>query len=130
MLSAAVAPSVQQTQRITTCDCDNSPQQSFQYPQSGDTGVVSLDLAVEGLRCWVFTADGCDWPGYNSSCIELGSCDQAPTWNVTPGFALGTVVFQSLTPVVPGVEPNKACADWNKGKGLLELYPCYGTENS
>jgi hypothetical protein len=126
LLAAALRPSQQQaTQRITTCPCDNSQQQQFDYPAPGGTGPVTQG-AGDAQQCWVFASDGCDWPAYNSSCIELGACsDSVPVWNVTPGFAAGTVIFQLLDGFpVPSMQPNIACSDWNKGKALLELYPC------
>ena len=113
------------TQRITSCVCDPSdPQQSFSYPPAGGEGIVAL-----GDRCWVVVKnDDCAW--YGNSCLELGSCDgpNVPTFNISAGIGAGTVVFRFLTGI-PEAQPNKACADYNKGKALLEAYVCYSYEN-
>ena len=129
-LALLLRPSVQQTQRITTCPCnaaDNS--QRWFYPATGSVGPVNANINGKFLT-WVFTPDGCAWGGVNNTCIELASgfTRNFPSWNVTPGVAPNTVIFQ-LVSGYPGAEPNTLCADWNKALGLLELYPCYAKEN-
>ena len=136
LLALLLAPSHQQgTQRITTCPCDQSVQQSFVYPPIGGTGVISLAQDASGRpKCMLFVPGGpCAWDG--GTCIELGDCfgrftPPPPNFNVTEGVTPGTVILRILSGLDPSVEPNSQCVDFNKQLGLLEPYACYGYENS
>ena len=113
-------------QRITVCDCDGSLNQAWSYPVPGQVGVVGH---LADARCWgVVAEDGCAWGGSaNHSCIGLldsADCGNGAgaLFNVTAGFSPGTVIFSLAS--IPSL-----CVDWYGALAILELYPCYGTEN-
>jgi hypothetical protein len=117
-------------QRVTTCSCDGSLEQQWEYP-TPDGGLIEAistkQTNSENDECLTLVPGGpCAWA--NNTCLELGPCDGdgVALFNVTRGRAESTVIFQLAT-AYDNHEANTLCVDFNADadKLLLEIYACY-----